>query len=206
MENKPKKTISAEHMKKMRDAREFKRQLKLSQIKTTEIKPDIENNDDEQNLINIKKEIAQLQQESELDALLPKQEELEEDIEDDLKLEENPKKKKGQSRERMMELHRIRSEKANQRRKEKEELKAKEEEVKNIRKEIINSEYEEAQKIKQALEAKKAKKTEIKDIEAERIATEKKEVKHIYKTVSRDILKDKYLEEAKRRVMIDLFS
>ena len=199
MENKPKKTISAEHMKKMRDAREFKRQLKLSQIKTTEIKPDIENNDDEQNLINIKKEIAQLQQESELDALLPKQEELEEDIEDDLKLEENPKKKKGQSRERMMELHRIRSEKANQRRKEKEELKAKEEEVKNIRKEIINSEYEEAQKIKQALEAKKAKKTEIKEVE-------KKEVKHIYKTVSRDILKDKYLEEAKRRVMIDLFS
>ncbi len=47
---------------------------------------------------------------------------------------EQKPKRKGQSRERMMELHRIRSEKANQRRKEKEELKAKEEEVKNIRK------------------------------------------------------------------------
>ncbi len=33
-----------------------------------------------------------------------------------------------------------------------------------------------------------------------------KKVKQIYKTVSRDILKDKYLEEARKRVMNDLFS
>jgi hypothetical protein len=108
-------------------------------------------------------------------------------------------KRKGQTRERMMELHKIRSEKARLKREEREELKAKEEEVKNIMKEKINTEYEEAQKIKEALEERKAKKTEIKEVE-------KKEVKHIYKTVSRDILKDKYLEEAKRRVMMDLFS
>jgi hypothetical protein len=31
-------------------------------------------------------------------------------------------------------------------------------------------------------------------------------VKQLYKTASRDILKEKYLEEAKRRVMMDLFS
>ena len=108
-------------------------------------------------------------------------------------------KRKGQTRERMMELHKIRSEKARLKREEREEIKAKAEEVKNIKKEILNTEYEEAKKIKEALEAKKAKKTEVNEVE-------KKEVKHIYKTVSRDILKDKYLEEAKRRVMMDLFS
>ena len=119
------------------------------------------------------------------------------------KEEEKPKlKKKGQSRERMMELHKIRSEKARLKKEEREELKAKEEEVKNIMKEKINTEYEEAKKIKEALEERKPKKTEVNEVER----VEKKEVKHVYKAVSRDILKDKYLEEAKRRVMMDLFS
>jgi hypothetical protein len=199
MENKPKKTISAEHMKKMRDAREFKRQLKLSQIKTTEIKLDQEEEASEPKGINEDIE-DQPEPDAQRASASAEPEELDaQRASASAEPDEKPKKKKGQSRERMMELHRIRSEKAKQRREEKEELKAKEEEVKNIRKEIINTEYEEAQKIKQALEAKKAKKTEIKEIE-------KKEVKHIYKTVSRDILKDKYLEEAKRRVMMDLFS
>ena len=50
--------------------------------------------------------------------------------------EEEPKKKvgRGQTKERMMELHKIRSEKALLRRKEQEELKNKEEEIKNIKK------------------------------------------------------------------------
>lgn len=111
------------------------------------------------------------------------------------------KKKKGQSRERMMELHKIRSEKARLKREEKEEIKRKAEEVKKMKKEILNTEYEEAQKIKEALEAKKnsIKKPDIKEIQ-------EKETKNLYKTASRDILKDKYLEEAKRRVMMDLFS
>lgn len=117
--------------------------------------------------------------------------------------EEKPKekKKKGQTRERMMELHKIRSEKARLKREEKEELKKKEEEIKRINKEKINIEYEEAQRIKEALEQKKAiKKTP--EIKYDKTT----ETKNLYKTVSRDILKEKYLEEAKRRVMIDLFS
>ena len=116
-------------------------------------------------------------------------------------------KKKGQSRERMMELHKIRSEKARLKREENEEIKKKAEEVKKMKKEILNTEYEEAQKIKEALEARKEKKP----LNAREVAlaTEnqvKKETKNLYKTASRDILKDKYLEEAKRRVMMDLFS
>ena len=67
-------------------------------------------------------------------------------------------KRKGQSRERMMELHKIRSEKARLKREEREEIKTKAEEVKNIKKEILNTELEEARKIKEALEAKKEKK------------------------------------------------
>ena len=59
----------------------------------------------------------------------------------------------------------------------------------------------------EALEARKEKKP----LNAREIAlaTEiqiKKETKNLYKTASKDILKDKYLEEAKRRVMMDLFS
>ena len=51
-------------------------------------------------------------------------------------VEEIPKKKgKGQSRERMMELHKIRSEKALQKKLEREEMRKKEEEVIKIKKE-----------------------------------------------------------------------
>jgi hypothetical protein len=79
-------------------------------------------------------------------------------------------------------------------------LKKKEEEVARIKKENLNLEYEEAQKLKEALEAKKAKKPE------EIIVKKEKEIKQLYKSASRDILKEKYLEEARKRVMIDLFS
>ena len=114
---------------------------------------------------------------------------------------EKPKSKRGQTKERMHELHRIKSEKAEQKRKELEELKAKEEEIQNIKKEKVRFEYEEALKIKEAIEAKKKQKPE----EVLKYQKEK-EVKNIYKAVSRDILKEKYMEEAKRRVMLDLFS
>jgi len=106
--------------------------------------------------------------------------------------------RKGQSRERMIELHKIKSEKAEQRRKEKEEIKIKEEEIERIKKEKLEFEYEQAQKLKEALEKKKTKKNETTEI--------KKENKNLVKSASRDILKEKYLEEAKRRVMADLFS
>jgi hypothetical protein len=58
----------------------------------------------------------------------------------------------------MIELHKIRSEKAQERRKEKEDLKLKEEEVKSIKKLQLNDEYEEAKKIKEAIELKKSNK------------------------------------------------
>jgi hypothetical protein len=141
-----------------------------------------------------------------------------EDIEDEIKkneiellnksnteeAEQKPKqKRKGQTRERMMELHKIRSEKARLKREENEEIKKKAEEVKKIKKEILNTEYEEAKKIKEALEARKDKKP----LNSQEVEIQvKKETKNLYKTASRDILKDKYLEEAKKRVMMDLFS
>jgi hypothetical protein len=122
-------------------------------------------------------------------------------------VKEKPKPKssggrKGQSRERMMELHAIRSEKARLRKEEQEQLKQKQEEVEKIKKEKIEFEYEQAKQLKEAIDKKKAvKQPKIKDDEDER-----KEKKQLYKSASRDILKEKYLEEAKRRVMMDLFS
>lgn len=119
---------------------------------------------------------------------------------DEVKEKPKPKSsggRKGQSRERMMELHKIRSEKA----KEKRELKEKQKEVEQIKKDKINFEYEQAQQLKEALEAKK-----VKQMKPETKQEEIKEKKELYKTASRDILKEKYLEEAKRRVMMDLFS
>ena len=107
----------------------------------------------------------------------------------------NLPKKKGSSRERMIELNEIKKKKALA----KMELKKKEEEIIKIKTEKIEYEYIQAQKLKDALEAKKTKKPEIKQ-------QEEKEKNILYKTASRDILKEKYLEEAKRRVMMDLFS
>lgn len=116
--------------------------------------------------------------------------------------------KKGQSKERMMELHKIRSEKARLKREEKEELKKKEEEIKRIHKEKLELEYQEAQKLKNKLEIKK--KTLNKKIEVEAEAESEAEIvetkPNLIKTASRDILKEKFLEEAKKRVMMDLFS
>ena len=126
-------------------------------------------------------------------------------------IKEKPKPKssggrKGQSRERMMELHKIRSEKAEQRRKEKEELRIKEEEIERIKKEKLEFEYEQAQKLKEALEKKKSKKNQITTTNNDDYKEIKKENKNLIKTASIDILKERYLEEAKKRVMADLFS
>lgn len=121
--------------------------------------------------------------------------------EGDNRVIEKPKRK-GQSRERMLELHKIRSEKADQKRKEKEELKAKEEEIERIKKEKIEFEYEEAKKIKEAIDRKRNPKV-IKEKVIKEIPIEKKD---LYNEASRDLLRDKFLEEAKRRVMADLFS
>lgn len=113
--------------------------------------------------------------------------------------------KKGQSRERMMELHKIRSEKARLRKEEKQDLKEKQQEVERIKKEKIEFEYQQAKQLKEAIEKKKVA-SAPKRKDAEDDEKEQKEKKQLYKSASRDILKEKYLEEAKRRVMMDLFS
>jgi len=165
---------------------------------------------------DIEEEIKKIEYEIEILNKKNYQEENEEELPKIEEVKEKPKPKssggrKGQSRERMMELHKIRSEKALEKKKEKEELKAKAEEIEKIKKDKINFEYEQAKQLKEAIEAKKAKqmKPNTKAIttneDKENIEDERKR-KELYKSASRDILKQKYLEEAKRRVMMDLFS
>lgn len=152
----------------------------------------------EEEIKKIQYELEMIENNQELDAELPKIEEI----------KEKPKPKsaggrKGQSRERMMELHKIRSEKA----KEKRELKEKQKEVEQIKKDKINFEYEQAKELKEALEKKKASKITVPNVNVSANPEQEiKEKKELYKSASRDILKEKYLEEAKRRVMADLFS
>lgn len=127
---------------------------------------------------------------------------MEEEIDFTEKQTQEKQKRKGQSKERMMELHKIRSEKAEQRRKEKDELKSKQEEIEKIKKEKIEFEYEEAKKIKEAIDKKRNPK-----VVKEKVVKENQiEKKNLYNEASRDILRDKFLEEAKRRVMAELFS
>lgn len=107
----------------------------------------------------------------------------------------------GGTREQMLKAVEVRKQKAIQRQKEKEDKEMKLREIEEIKKKKLDDEYEEALKIKQALEKKK--KLEEPEIKQ---AIERKEQKQLIKTASRDILKDKFLEEAKKRVMNDLFS
>lgn len=115
-------------------------------------------------------------------------------------------KKKGASKERMKELHQIKRDK----KKERDELKAKAEEVNKIKREKIEFEYEEAQRLKEAIEKKKIaqlqKKNNNTSVEQTPIQKARAINNSLIKSASRDILKEKYLEEAKRRVMMDLFS
>ena len=174
-------------MEKMRKARELKRQSKLSQT----IKEDDNNDDDDDDekvLMNIKKEIERLKQEEEPEEE-PEQEPEEEPEEEEPEPEEEikPKKGRGCTTERMKEIAAIRSEKARIRN-------AKKNEIKQVKEDKLNIEYLEALKIRQKLETKKK---SLKDIQIE---------KELYNNSSKDILKDKYINEAKRRVMSDLFS
>lgn len=84
------------------------------------------------------------------------------------------------------------------------------EEVMKLKKQIDDIEYEEAQRLKEALEIKKKKLLqEQKQRENDKKTPQKqtiKENKNLIKTSSRDILREQYLMEAKKRVMQDLFS
>lgn len=115
------------------------------------------------------------------------------------------KKKAGQTRERMLEVIEIKKTKGQERR----ETKAKKEETERIRKEKIEFEYQEALRLKEAIEKRKAENERNNNkpkIERDKEIKEIKEKKQIVKTASRDILKERYLEEAKKRVMMDLFT
>ena len=114
-----------------------------------------------------------------------------------------PKKKRGQSAEQMVEVRKKQITKGQERR----DLKAKKEETERIKKEKVELEYEEALRVKQAIEKRKEKLI----IENNKPKIEKhkeivKENKQIYKSASRDILKEKYMEEARKRVIMDLFT
>lgn len=168
-------------MKKMRDARELKKQSKLSQTKVEEDNND--DDDDEQILMNIKKEIERLKQEEPEPEPEPELEEEPEEEPEEIK----PKKGRGATAERMKEIAAIKSEKARIRNEKKYE-------IKQVKEDKLNIEYLEALKIRQKLEAKKK---SLKDTQME---------KELYNNSSKDILKDRYINEAKRRVMSDLFS
>lgn len=120
------------------------------------------------------------------------------------------RRKKGNSPEKMAEISKLGRQAKLTKAMEKQELKQKQEEVMRIKKEKINIEYEEAQRLKEALEIKKNKLLQEKEQkENDKKNPEKqiiKENKKLIKTSSRDILKEQYLMEAKRRVMSDLFS
>jgi hypothetical protein len=104
-----------------------------------------------------------------------------------------PPKSKKATRERMIELNQIKIKKNEGKRKQKEELKNKIEEIERIKNDKIEFEYEEAMKLKKAIEDKRAKQ-------------QIPQTKDLYKIASREILKDKYMDEVKKRVMSDLFS
>lgn len=130
-------------------------------------------------------------------------EEIETEIDEEIKKKSEiiAKKKKGSTRERMLELQDIRR----QKNLEKKLLKEKEEEIKKIKEERIEYEYLEALKIKDEIDRRKIR--ELNDINQIRdIKKIEKDSNKLIKSASRDILKDKFIEEAKRRVMIDLFS
>ena len=181
--DKPKRTMTPEHMEKMRKARELKRLNK-----SKELNEDENNEDDDKILSDIKKEIERLKQEDQEPEPEPEPEP-EEEPEPEPEPEEEIKAKKGRgaTAERMREIAAIKSEKAKIRNEKKNE-------IKKVKEDKLNIEYLQALKIREKLDAKK--KT-LKDTQMEKV---------LYNNSSKDILKDKYINEAKKRVMIDLFS
>ena len=150
-ESKQKRTISKEHMEKLRLGRLNKKN------KVIEEEPEIE------------KEVED-KSESEPEPEEPAPEII-------------VKKSRGATRERMIELAKIRSEKAKIK-----NLKLSQ--IKMMGEDKLNIDYIDALKIREKLNKKKA---EIKEHE-------------LITSSSKDILKDKFLAEAKKRVMSDLFS
>lgn len=120
------------------------------------------------------------------------------------------KKKRGMSPDKMREIGKIGRETRKTKAEQKRELREKQEQILKIKQEKINIEYEEAQRLKEALEIKKKKLLEEKEQKENDKKNPQKQIikenKNLIRTSSRDILKEQYLMEAKRRVMEDLFS
>lgn len=124
-------------------------------------------------------------------------------------VEIKPAKRRGQPREKMIELNKKSVEIIKTKGQERREVRAKKEETERIKREKIEFEYQEALRLKEAIEKKKAENERNNNkpkIERDKEIKEIKEKKQIVKSASRDILKERYLEEAKKRVMMDLFT
>lgn len=120
------------------------------------------------------------------------------------------KKKRGMSPDKMREIGKIGREARKTKAEQKRELREKQEQILKIKQEKINIEFEEAQRLKEVLEIKKKKLLEEKEQKENDKKNPQKQIikenKNLIRTSSRDILKEQYLMEAKRRVMEDLFS
>jgi hypothetical protein len=178
MENtgKPKRTISKEQLQKMKEGRERKKAM----MNSSEI-------------IEVKEEVPE-----------PEEEVIIEEPEEQPEQEEVPVIKKGGKgsgrgapREQMIELNKIRKAKADERKAKEDLIKAQKEQVKKIKEEKLNIEYQNALKIKERLDKKKIEIIKNKQIE---------ERNDLYQSASKEAIRSKYLEEARKRVLNDLFS
>jgi hypothetical protein len=124
------------------------------------------------------------------------------------------KKSNKATKERMKELNEIKKKKNEIKKAEKEELKKKLEEIEKLKKERIELEYQQALRNKSRIEEADEEEEEEEEEEVIQPIKRAAPVKarqapapaELYKKASRDILKDKYIEEVKKRVMSDLFS
>jgi len=141
------------------------------------------------------------------------------------------KKSNKATKERMKELNEIKKKKNEIKKAEKEELKKKLEEIEKLKKERIELEYQQALREKsriakqeEANEEEEEEEEEANEVLAKQVIQPIKRAAslktcsrsfgsrdtpapaELYKKASRDILKDKYIEEVKKRVMRDLFS
>ena len=186
---KPKRTISPEQKEKMRLGKIKAKEAKLkAEAEPTEPKPEeaspkayevaTEQTEPEAKLNLINEEAS------------PKAYEVATEPPKATEVIEKKKITNNRTRERMLELNKIKTENAYTKMKVKEE-------IKELKKKKHNHELEMALKLKEKLEKETAKMNKIK---------EEKEINNLIVSSSTEALRKKYLEEAKKRVLSDLFS
>ena len=188
---KPKRTISPEQKEKMRLGKIKAKEAKLKaeaepkpEVATEQTEP--EEQEYNYDMTNINKIIEE--EEAKLNLIneeaSPKAYEVATEPTEKKKITNN------RTRERMLELNKIKTENAYAKMKVKEE-------IKELKKKKYNHELEMALKLKEKLEKETAKMNKIK---------EEKETNNLIISSSTEALKKKYLEEAKKRILNDLFS